>query len=188
MIARDVVTRWLVSAMLVLTVIGCTSSQPSVEPPPGAPPPSNQAGPLPADCPSKITDADRASTALAQVQPGGVVCLSGDGLAAAELSVTTSGTAAAPIMILADGAAMRGVSVKADYVIVAGLALRDGSGLKMAGRGLVARNNVIYNATKDGLACTGCTDTIIESNTVQRADGTGIYIEGERVTVRNNTV
>ncbi len=31
-------------------------------------------------------------------------------------------------------------------------------------------------------------DTFIESNTVQRADGTGIYLAGERITVRNNTV
>jgi parallel beta-helix repeat protein len=47
---------------------------------------------------------------------------------------------------------------------------------------------VIYNALKDGLACIGCVDTRIESNIVQRADGTGIYLAGEQITVRNNTV
>jgi parallel beta-helix repeat protein len=47
---------------------------------------------------------------------------------------------------------------------------------------------VIYNATMDGLACVSCVDTIIESNTVQRADGTGIYLAGKQITVRNNTV
>ncbi len=66
--------------------------------------------------------------------------------------------------------------------------LRDGDGLTMAGRGLVARNNVIYNATADGVDCRGCADTVIESNTVQRADGTGIWIAGYRITVHNNTV
>jgi parallel beta-helix repeat protein len=58
----------------------------------------------------------------------------------------------------------------------------------MTGRGLVARNNVVYNATADGVSCRDCADTIIEANIVQRADGTGIWISGERITVRNNTV
>ncbi|HEU0127239.1 MAG TPA: right-handed parallel beta-helix repeat-containing protein, partial [Pseudonocardiaceae bacterium] len=53
---------------------------------------------------------------------------------------------------------------------------------------LVARNNVIYNAAENGLACLGCVDTLLESNTVQRADGTGIWLSGQRITVRNNTV
>jgi parallel beta-helix repeat protein len=58
----------------------------------------------------------------------------------------------------------------------------------MAGRGLVARNTVIYNAAEDGLACLECVETIIESNTVQRADGTGIYLAGEQITARGNTI
>jgi parallel beta-helix repeat protein len=186
MIAQGVVARWLFPALVVLTVSGCTSSP--GEPPPGGPPPSNQAGPLPADCPSKITDPNEASAALAQVQPGSVVCLSGDGLKDAELEVTTSGTPQQPITIVADGATMRSMNVKADYVVIQGLTLRDGDGLTMEGAGLVARNNVIYNATADGLSCKHCSDTIIESNTVQRADGTGIWFRGERITVRNNTV
>ncbi len=173
---------------LVLIVSGCTAVQSSAPPPPSGPPPSNQAGPLPADCADRIIEPDQARGALAQVGPGSMVCLSGAGLQDAELEVTTSGTPQQPITIVADGAIMRSMYVKADHVVIEGLTLRDGDGLTMAGRGLVARNNVIYNAIEDGLACTSCLDTILESNTVQRADGTGIYLAGQRITVRNNTV
>jgi parallel beta-helix repeat protein len=102
--------------------------------------------------------------------------------------MTASGTAEQPITIVADGATIRSMRVRAEYVVIHGLTLRDGDGLTMTGRGLVARDNVIYNAAENGLACLNCFDTIIESNTVQRADGTGIYLAGRQITVRNNTV
>jgi len=188
--AQHVVSRCVFATIigLMLIVSGCTAAQPPSTPPPGAPPPSNQAGPLPPDCANRITDPEQASAALAQARPGSTVCVSGDGLHDAELEMTTSGTPQQPITIVADGATMRSMNVKADYVVVEGLTLRDGEGLTMTGRGLVARNNVIYNATRDGLACISCLDTIIESNTVQRADGTGIYLAGMRIMVRDNTV
>ncbi len=173
---------------LVLIVSGCTAGQSVDPPPPGAPPPSKQAGPLPADCGDRITESERASEALAQLRPGSMVCLTGDGLQDAELEVTVSGTPQQPITIVADGATMRSMNVKADYVVIQGLTLQDGEGLTMKGRGLVARNNVIYNAAENGLTCFDCVDTTLESNTVQRADGTGIWFSGERVTVQNNTV
>ncbi len=184
------VVRWLCATVigLVLIVSGCTAAQSTTPPPPAAPPPSNEVGPLPDDCANPVTEPEQASAALARVRPGSTVCLSGDGLADAELEVTTSGTRQQPIRIIADGVTMRSMNVKADYVVIQGLTLRDGDGLTMAGRGLVARDNVIYNAAKDGLACRGCVETIIESNTVQRADGTGIYLAGQRITVQNNTV
>ncbi len=116
------------------------------------------------------------------------MCLSGDRLTGAELAVTTSGTSDQPVTILANGATLRSINVKADYVVIQGGTLKDGDGLTMEGRGLVSRNNVVYNATMDGIACVTCVDTIIESNTVARADGTGIWFSGERVTVRNNRV
>ncbi|MGH3673112.1 MAG: right-handed parallel beta-helix repeat-containing protein, partial [Pseudonocardiaceae bacterium] len=180
--------RWLWPLLigLMLIISGCSATPgPS---PPGGPPPSNHAGPLPAECTSKITEPDQASAALRRAQPGSLVCLSGDGLADAELEVTTSGTSQQPITIIADGAAMRSLDVRADYVVIQGLTLRDGDGLTMTGRGLVARNNVIYNATADGVECRDCVDTTIESNNVARADGTGIWLSGQRITVRNNTV
>ncbi|MGH3695768.1 MAG: right-handed parallel beta-helix repeat-containing protein [Pseudonocardiaceae bacterium] len=182
--------RGLVGTVIGLTLIisGCTAAPSVNPPPPAAPPPSNQAGPLPADCADRVTEPEQASAAVEQVRPGSMVCLAGSGLTDAELEVTASGTPQQPITIVADGATMRSMNVKADYVVIQGLTLRDGDGLTMAGRGLVARNNVIYNATKNGLTCFGCVDTILESNTVQRADGTGIWFSGERVTVRDNTV
>ncbi|MGQ0716994.1 MAG: right-handed parallel beta-helix repeat-containing protein [Pseudonocardiales bacterium] len=187
-ITRPAVARCVAATLigLVLIVSGCTTAPDS--PPPGGPPPSNQVGPLPADCADRITEPEQATAALAQAQPGSRVCLSGDGLQDTELEVTASGTSQQPITIVADGATMRSMNVKADYIVIEGLTLRDGDGLTMAGRGLVARNNVIYNATKDGLVCSNCVDAIIESNTIQRADGTGIYLAGERITVRDNTV
>lgn len=106
----------------------------------------------------------------------------------AQLEVASSGTPEAPIKITADGATIRSINVKADYVVIQGVSLKDGDGLTMTGRGLIVRNNVLYNNEHDGLACTDCLDTIIESNTVQRADGTGIYLAGKQITVRNNTV
>jgi parallel beta-helix repeat protein len=171
---------------LILIIGGCTAA-PGPAPPMG-PPPSSRTGPLPAECVSQITEAHQASVALQRVGPGSIVCLSGAGLADAELEVTTSGTSQQPITIVADGAAARSMNVKADFVVIQGLTLRDGDGLTMAGRGLVARNNVVYNASRNGLECRDCVDTIIESNTVQRADGTGIWISGQRITVRGNTV
>jgi parallel beta-helix repeat protein len=180
--------RWLCATMIGLALIISSCTAAPGPPPPGGPPPSNQVGPLPTQCAGRVTEPDQASAALQRVRPGSIVCLSGDGLADAELEVTTSGTPQRPITIVADGATMRSLNVHADYVVIQGLTLRDGDGLTMAGRGLVARNNVIYNATADGVECRDCMDTIIESNTVQRADGTGIWISGERITVRNNTV
>ena len=180
--------RWLGATMigLALVISGCTAgSGPSS---PGAAPPPSQVAPLPAECTDRVTEPDQASAALQRARPGSVVCLSGDGLAGAELQMTTSGTDGQPITIVADGATMRTLNVHADYVVVQGLTLREGDGLTMKGRGLVARSNVIYNATANGLECQDCSDTLIESNTVQRADGTGIWVSGERITVRNNTV
>ncbi|HKR50756.1 MAG TPA: right-handed parallel beta-helix repeat-containing protein [Pseudonocardiaceae bacterium] len=190
MIARYAVVRCIIATVigLVLIVSGCSTAQSPGPESPGAPPPTNQIGSLPANCTDRITEPGQASAALTRAQPGDTVCLSGAGLRDAELEVTASGTPQQPITIVADGAIMRSMNVKADYVVIEGLTLRDGDGLTMAGRGLVARNNVIYNATEDGLACISCLDSILESNTVQRADGTGIYLAGQRITVRNNTV
>ena len=56
-----------------------------------------------------MTEPGQASAALQQVRPGSIVCLSGDGLAGAELEVTTSGTPQQPITIIADDATIRNV-------------------------------------------------------------------------------
>ncbi|MGH4026130.1 MAG: right-handed parallel beta-helix repeat-containing protein [Pseudonocardiaceae bacterium] len=184
LVARSLSARSFVVTVLglVLLAAGCTSGPPEGERPP------RQVRPLPADCSAKIVDPGVAMATLAQVLPGEKVCLSGDGLAGAELTVRTSGTPQRPITVVADGAPVRSLNVEADHVIVDGLSLVDGEGLTMKGRGLVARNNMVYNAAADGIVCIGCADSTIESNTVRRADGTGIYFAGERITVQNNTV
>jgi hypothetical protein len=171
---------------LALIVAGCANT--AGPPPSSGPPPSNQAGPLPPECVNRVTDSHQANAAVQRVRPGGIVCLSGEGLTAAELVVRSSGTAQQPVTIIADGGTMRSLNVEADYVVIQGLTLRDGDGQTVTGRGLVARNNVIYNATADGRDCRDCVDTIIESNIVDRADGTQIRLSGRRITVRNNTV
>ncbi|MGH3873369.1 MAG: right-handed parallel beta-helix repeat-containing protein [Pseudonocardiaceae bacterium] len=187
MTARSAIARCVLITTigLMLIVSGCTAAE---TPPPGGLAPANPVGPLPAECAERITDPKRAGEAVAQARPGSLVCLSGADLRDAELEVTESGTPQQPITIVADGATIRSLRVDADFVVIEGLTMRDGDGLTMAGRGLAARHNVIYNAAEDGLACTGCVDTVIESNTVQRADGTGIYLAGEQITVRNNTI
>lgn len=182
----------------VLIVSGCTASDSPSDQAPDAPapipeqpvaaPPSDQAGSLPPDCASAVTEPQLAAMALARLQPGSTMCVSGDQLTDAKLQITVSGRPGQPITIVSDGATVRSMNVRADHVVIQGLRFGDGDGLTMAGRGLVARNNVIYNATEDGLACLECVDTIIEFNTVQGADGTGIYLAGERITARGNTI
>ncbi|MDQ4102921.1 MAG: right-handed parallel beta-helix repeat-containing protein, partial [Actinomycetota bacterium] len=183
---------------MALIVSGCTASESPTDLAPDAqapipqqpvdPPPSGQAGPLPPDCTSTVTQPQLAAAVLARLQPGSTMCVSGDRLADAQLQVTTSGRPGQPITIVSDGATVRSMNVRADHVVIQGLRFAEGNGLTMAGRGLVARNNVIYNAAEDGLACLECVETIIESNTVQRADGTGIYLAGEQITARGNTI
>ncbi len=186
MVHAQRVARLFATMIGVAMIMSSCTADPG--PPPAGAPPPNQVSPLPAECVDRVTEPDQAGAALRRARPGSVVCLSGEGLAGAELEVTTSGTPQEPITIVSDGATVRSLNVKADYVVVEGLRLGDGDGLTMSGRGLVARNNVIYNAAADGVECLDCKDTIIESNTVARADGTGIWISGERITLRNNTV
>lgn len=102
--------------------------------------------------------------------------------------MTSSGTPGEPITLVSDGVTVRSIDVDADYVTVEGLTFDGGDGLNLKGDGIVARNNVVRNATNDGIACTDCADATLESNTVWRADGTGIVIDGENSMVRGNTV
>lgn len=156
--------------------------------PPAGSPPAPRANPLPADCDRTITRPDEVGPALASARPGATLCFTGDGLAGIQVDARTSGAPGAPVRLIADGAALRGINITADYVELDGFSVLDGEGVTLQGTGLVARNNVVRNAASDGIVCSPCTDAIIDSNTVQRADGSAIFIEGERIDLSRNTV
>lgn len=182
-ISRSVV---LVTFFFVLAV-SC-SSPPTPLPPPNEPPPPPRSSSLPNSCRTTVSNPGQAAPALVLAKPGDVVCFTGDRFADHTLDMTTSGTRDEPISLVADGAVMRALRVKADYVVVDGFTFADGDGLNLTGNGLVARNNVVRNATDDGIVCADCVEATLESNTVWRADGTGIVIDGDRSVVRDNII
>jgi nitrous oxidase accessory protein NosD len=179
-------------AVLVLAA-GCMDAVQSGAASPGGGVPSPRTSPPPQDalpptgCPSKIGDPAEAQRALNTAAPGDRICLAGSALISARLKVTRSGLPGAPIQVLADGAAVMGVDVLANQVVIAGFTIRDGGELTLRGAGLIARNNNVLNARMNGISC-ACSDTVIESNVVDGTDGTGILVEGDRVTVRGNEV
>lgn len=183
-----------VAALLVaLAMAGCGSGgQTGADAPGGGVPASRPAPPArnalpPGGCPTIITDPGVAQRAVETARPGDRVCLSGTELASATLRITASGTPGAPVQVLSDGAQLQGIDVRANQVEIAGFTLRDGGGLSLRGGGLTARHNNVLNARQNGIACI-CSDSVLESNMVDGSDGTGIWVEGERITVRANTV
>jgi hypothetical protein len=179
---------WRVAALMwaAALVAGCTAT--AADHPP-VPVPSSPVSLASVDCTVTVTDVDGAERALAKAGPGSIVCVDGDGLAGAELVVDRSGTAAAPVVLAAQGAAVRSIVVRADFVVVQGFSAVDGTGIDLQGRGLVVRGNEVRNAAEDGISCEKvCADVVIEGNTVVRADGSGIIVEGQRITVQDNTV
>ena len=142
----------------------------------------------PSECREAIVDSGLAQAALDSARPGSRVCLSGNGQSRAELTMTVSGTQDEPIVVSGDNVVLRGLNVQADHVVVEGLTFVDGSGLTLQGEGHLVRDNLLRGASLDGILCEPCTDAVIERNTVDAADGTGIRIEGDRIAVRGNTV
>lgn len=149
-------------------------------------PPSRDALP-PTGCGPKIANPVAAQQALNNARPGELICLSGPALASAHLQVMRGGVPGAPVQLLSDGATVLGIDVRADQVVVAGFTVREGGGITLNGTGLRAHDNNVLNATMSGISCE-CTDTVIESNMVDGTDGTGIRVEGDRITVRDNEV
>lgn len=132
---------------------------------------------------------EAALDALADAQPGTTICLRGDGIRDTDLVVTRSGTADRPVVIRTIDAVVRSVVVEADHVVVEGLTTVGGDGIVLAGAGIVARDNVLRDSAFDGISCEeDCADVLIERNTVTGTDGTGIIVEGDRITVRDNAV
>lgn len=158
---------------------GGVPSSRTVPPPQNALPPSG--------CAEKIGDPGAAQHALDAARPGDQVCLSGPELSSASLKVTRSGTMNAPVQVLSDGASVLGIDVRADHVVVAGFTIRDGEGLTLNGAALNAHHNNVLNARMNGISCM-CSDAVIDSNVVDGTDGTGVRVEGDRITVSHNQV
>jgi hypothetical protein len=174
---------WLCVAVLVAGC-GATAEEP---PPVGLP--TAPASLEPVDCTVTVTAVEQADRALAEAAPGSVVCVSGDGLRDAELVVERSGTVQQPVVLAAEGAQVRSVVVTADFVVVQGFDVVGGTGIVLEGRGLVARGNGVREAAQDGISCEEvCADVLIEGNAVVAADGSGIIVEGQRITVQDNAV
>jgi hypothetical protein len=184
--ARGVCHGLLFAVAGFAVVAGCTAS-PGVPAPQGAPPSPRVSG-LPSTCTATVTEPAKAAAALDGAKPGDTVCFTGNRLAGLDVQMKTSGTADKPISLLADGTQMRSISVKGEHVNVEGFTLVDGDGLNLEGNSMVARDNVIRNASADGIVCADCHDVTLEQNNVWRADGTGILIDGVHILVRGNTV
>jgi hypothetical protein len=171
---------------VVLLAAGCTAT---VEEPGPVAVPSVPADPASLDCTVTVTAPGEADEALADAEPGSTVCVRGDGLAGHDLVVEESGSAEAPVVLAADGAPARSIAVRADFVVVQGFELEGGTGITLAGRGLVVRGNTLRGAELDGINCEQvCADVLIDGNTVVEADGSGILVEGQRITVQDNVI
>lgn len=141
----------------------------------------------PITCTHTATDPEQARVQLAQAAPGQTLCFAGDKLHGAELKATASGTPEQPIVLVGRDTTVGAVSVDADHVVVDGFTTVDGDGLTLEGTGLTVRGTEVLRAHDDGISCQ-CTDTDITDNVVREADGTGIRIEGERISVLSNDV
>ncbi len=145
--------------------------------------------PRTAGCTSAAQTATEAQTALDRAGPGDVVCLRGDGLADADLTLARSGTPQAPVTVAGDRTSVRSLRVSGDHATVQGLATEPGgAGIDLDGSGLVVRGNEVRGAVEDGISCVTCESSEIVGNTVEGTDGTGILAEGSDVQVRDNTV
>ncbi|MGY1812819.1 right-handed parallel beta-helix repeat-containing protein [Blastococcus sp. SYSU D00820] len=168
------------ASALVLLLAGCSGQE---EPPA----PTVTMGPV--ACTVALSSPEAVSEALADAVPGTTVCVTGDALAGTDLVVERSGEEGRPVVLAAEGAPVRSVTVRADFVTVQGLTVEGGTGIDLFGHGLVAQDNEVVQADQDGISCEGgCTDLLVEGNTVVGTDGTGIIVEGERITVRGNDV
>lgn len=167
---------------------GCGGSAEDSPPDGGGSPPQGQPPGIPRTCTSTVLDPAVATAVVDQAQPGDTVCFRGDRFADLVIEMTASGRAGAPIALVGDTTTMRSIGISADHVVVEGFVLVGGDGLNLRGTGIEARHNVVRDAGHDGIVCAECVDAVVESNTVQRADGTGIVIEGERSLVRDNLV
>lgn len=140
-------------------------------------------------CTYTIHDVDEARAGITAAAPGDMLCFAGVDLADVDLTMVRSGTAGAPIRLVSDGqTTIHQFHILADHIVIQGFTIAGGGGLLLAGTGIVAQKNTVRDTQRAGITCVSCTDSTVESNTVQRAATAGISISGQRVTVRQNLV
>jgi Right handed beta helix region len=141
-----------------------------------------------ATCATLITDHQQVKKSLATARPGTTVCMAGSDFGVTDLVITRSGTPTAPLRVQGDNTQVHSVRVRADHVIIEGFNTLGGDGIDAEGTNITIRNNVVVDANLDGISCGDCTDSLIQSNTVEHADGTGIRISGANITIDANVV
>lgn len=140
-------------------------------------------------CTYTISTLEDARAGLTAAAPGDMLCFVGPGLADVDLTLTRSGTPDAPISLVSDGrSTVHQTRILADHVIIRGFTMVGGGELLLSGVGITAQKNTIRDTERAGIVCSPCTDSVLESNTVTRAATTGIFISGQRITVRENLV
>ncbi len=179
MLLRRAASSLALTGVATLLLASCTSgsdSEPS--PPVGA-----------VDCTVSAETPQEAAAALEEAAPGWTVCVTAD-LPRTDLVLERSGEEHEPIRLVAEGVTVRSLTVASeDHVVVEGFVTEGGDGIVLSGRDLVVRGNEVRGAALDGINCEDpCADVVIADNTVVGADGSGILVEGERITVRDNTV
>jgi parallel beta-helix repeat protein len=183
---RRLLTLCCLTAVVALLATACASAPiPVSKAPPGSGP---RTVPKPTDCTASLADPKRAQEGLDAAQPGQKLCIFGQYVQGAELTVRKSGTAAQPVQVVSDGSTMTTIHIQADNVVVEGFNTQGGRGIKARGNNITIRNNDVRSATDDGIRCSLCTNSMIEGNTVRDADGTGILIDGQNDTVQHNDV
>lgn len=192
---RRTVPVWIAAVSLALGA-GCGGQDSSAghNPEPGGnqpPSPGPSTGPdqsrLP-DCNRTISQADEVPAALAAALPGTTLCFTGGDLGGTEVTLTRSGSVGAPVRLVSDGAAVRGIRIFAKHVIVEGFTVTGGDGVFLNGTDLAIRRTKVHEGRQGGITCEPCENSIIEANTVQHVDTVGIWVSGQRIEVRHNTV
>lgn len=142
----------------------------------------------PNGCTRTITHSDEVAAAMDTASPGDTLCFTGGDLTDADVTVRRSGTSAAPIKLVSHGATVYNMHVTADHIVIEDFLITGGEGLRLEGTGITAQRNTIRDTQRSGIACVPCTDSTIASNTVQHASTSGVYLTGQGITVRDNTV
>src|SRR5256714_5251142 len=184
---------WIVALTLVI-FSGCGGQSSSVT---GSPWPSSPSGPTssagpdraaPPPCTRTVSQADEVRPALDAASPGTTLCFTSGDLSGLDVTGARSGAPDAPITLRSDGAAVRSIHIPADHVVLDGFTVTGGDGIFLKGADLAIRHNTVHDTQMGGITCERCQGSIIESNTVQRVDTVGIWIDGQQIEVSHNTV